>query len=45
MSATVDAHVPMLTPEQYEAILGEVGFCAVALFYAGFTWRRWVAYA
>lgn len=45
MCATIDAHVPMLSPEQDEAILREAGFSDVALFYAGFTWRGWVAYA
>jgi tRNA (cmo5U34)-methyltransferase len=45
MSATVDAHVPMLPPEQDEAVLREAGFSDVALFYAAFTWRGWVASA
>jgi tRNA (cmo5U34)-methyltransferase len=45
MCATVDAHVPMLSPEQDKAILRGAGFSDVALFYAGFTWRGWVAYA
>ncbi|HWK33721.1 MAG TPA: methyltransferase [Hyphomicrobium sp.] len=45
MSATVDAHVPMLSPERDEAILRDAGFSDVALFYAAFTWRGWVAYA
>jgi tRNA (cmo5U34)-methyltransferase len=45
MCATVDAHVPMLDPQQDEAILRAAGFAEVALFYAAFTWRRWVAYA
>jgi len=45
MCATVDAHLPMLTPEQDEAILRAAGFSDVAMFYAAFTWRGWVAYA
>jgi len=45
MCATVDAHVPMLTPEQDEAILREAGFTNVELFYAAFTWRGWIACA
>lgn len=45
MCATVDAHVPMLSPEQDEAILQEADFSDLALFYAAFTWRGWVAYA
>ncbi len=45
MVATVDAHLPMLAPEQDEAILRAAGFSDVAIFYAAFTWRGWVAYA
>ncbi|MCI4591080.1 methyltransferase domain-containing protein [Sphingobium sp. BYY-5] len=45
MCETVDAHVPMLSPEEDEAILREAGFSDVELFYAGFTWRGWVSYA
>ena len=45
MCATIDAHVPMLDPEQDEAILRNAGFSDVALFYTAFTWRGWVAYA
>ncbi len=36
--------LPLLSPEQDEAILREAGFSDVALFYAGFTFRGWVAY-
>ncbi|MGX9394038.1 class I SAM-dependent methyltransferase (plasmid) [Nitrobacteraceae bacterium UC4446_H13] len=45
MCAAIDAHLPILSPEQDEAILREAGFSDVALFYAAFTWRGWVAYA
>ncbi|WGD49687.1 class I SAM-dependent methyltransferase [Bradyrhizobium sp. CB1650] len=45
MCATVDAHVPLLDPEQDEAILRRAGFADVALFYAAFTWRGWIAHA
>jgi tRNA (cmo5U34)-methyltransferase len=45
MCATVDAHVPMLTPERDEAILRDAGFSDVTLFYAAFTWRGWIANA
>lgn len=37
--------LPILTPEQDEAILREAGFSNVSLFYAGFTFRGWVGYA
>jgi len=43
--AAVEAHLNILTPEQDEAILREAGFSDVSLFYAGFTFRGWVAYA
>jgi tRNA (cmo5U34)-methyltransferase len=45
MCATVDTHVPMLTPEQDEVVLRNAGFSDVGLFYAAFTWRGWIAYA
>ncbi|MFN8665305.1 MAG: methyltransferase domain-containing protein [Thermomicrobiales bacterium] len=37
--------LPLLSPEQDEALLREAGFSNVTLFYAGFTFRGWVAYA
>lgn len=43
--AAVSASVNMIAPEDDEAILREAGFHDVALFYAAFTWRGWVAYA
>lgn len=43
--AAVESHLNILTPEQDEAILLEAGFSNVGLFYAGFTFRGWVAYA
>lgn len=43
--AAVDTHLNILTPEQDEATLREAGFSNVSLFYAGFTFRGWVAYA
>ncbi|WP_202389585.1 class I SAM-dependent methyltransferase [Croceibacterium soli] len=45
MCATVDAHLPLLDPDQDEAILCEAGFSDPALFYAAFTWRGWISYA
>ena len=35
--------LPLLSPEQDEAVLRDAGFTDVALFYAGFTFRGWVA--
>jgi tRNA (cmo5U34)-methyltransferase len=43
--SVMDAQLPILTPEQDEAILRESGFTNVSLFYVGFTFRGWVAYA
>ncbi|QPC89151.1 class I SAM-dependent methyltransferase [Mesorhizobium sp. INR15] len=36
--------LPVLSPKQDEAILGEAGFSDVELFYAGFTFKGWVGY-
>ncbi|MBL8271434.1 MAG: class I SAM-dependent methyltransferase [Steroidobacter sp.] len=43
--AAISAQLPILSPEQDEAMLREGGFTDVSLFYAGFTFRGWVAYA
>lgn len=44
-SAAIDAQLPILTPDQDETILRDAGFSNIGLFYAGFTFRGWVAYA
>jgi tRNA (cmo5U34)-methyltransferase len=41
----IDAQVHILTSEQDETLLQEAGFSNVSLFYVGFTFRGWVAYA
>lgn len=43
--AMIGARLPILAPEDDERLLREAGFCAVSLFYAGFAFRGWVAYA
>lgn len=43
--AAVDSQLTILEPEQDEEILREAGFSGVSLFYVGFTFRGWVAYA
>jgi tRNA (cmo5U34)-methyltransferase len=43
--AAIDAQLPILAPEQDEAILRDGGFTNVSLFYVGFNFRGWVAYA
>jgi tRNA (cmo5U34)-methyltransferase len=42
--AAIGARLPICAPEQDEALLREAGFSDVSLFYAGFTFRGWVAY-
>jgi tRNA (cmo5U34)-methyltransferase len=37
--------LPVLSPEDDEALMSEAGFGEVSLFYAGLTFRGWVAYA
>lgn len=39
------ARLPLLSVQEDEALLREAGFSNVALFYAGFTFRGWVAAA
>ncbi|MFC4309958.1 class I SAM-dependent methyltransferase [Steroidobacter flavus] len=41
----IAARLPILSPEQDEAILRDGGFSDVSLFYTGFTFRGWVGYA
>lgn len=41
----VGTHLPTLAPEQDANILATGGFSEVALFFAAFTWRGWVARA
>lgn len=41
----IDKHLSILAPEQDEAILRDAGFSDPTLFYTGFTFRGWVAYA
>lgn len=41
----VDAHLALLDPGEDEDILRDAGFSDVAMFYAAFTWRGWIARA
>ncbi|WGD28724.1 class I SAM-dependent methyltransferase [Ancylobacter sp. WKF20] len=43
--ATIGDRLPVLSPTEDEALLRDAGFRDVALFYAGFTFRGWVARA
>jgi len=40
----IGEQLPALSPEQDEALLQEAGFSGVRLFYAGLTFRGWVAF-
>lgn len=42
--AAIGSRLPALSPEQDLALLQEAGFDEVELFYAGFTFKGWVAY-
>ncbi|WP_373650864.1 class I SAM-dependent methyltransferase [Schlesneria sp. DSM 10557] len=44
-SQAIKAHLNFLSPQQDESILREAGFSRISLFYVGFTFRGWVAYA
>jgi tRNA (cmo5U34)-methyltransferase len=44
-AAAIAEGLPLLSTEEDEALLEEAGFSDVALFYAGFTFRGWVAAA
>jgi tRNA (cmo5U34)-methyltransferase len=44
-AATMAANLPILPPEEDEAVLDEAGFRDVGTFYAALTLRGWVAYA
>jgi len=44
-AATMATHLPVLTAADDEALLREAGFSDIALFYAGFSLRGWVAVA
>ena len=45
MAETIAERLPALSPDEDEALLREAGFSDVALFYAAFTFRGWVAVA
>ncbi len=44
-AATMARSLPLLTTQEEEAVLREAGFSNIALFYAGFSLRGWVAEA
>ena len=43
--AAISARLTILSPEDDEQLLRDAGFSGVSLFYAGFAFRGWVAYA
>ena len=44
-ASSIGAQLPSLSPEDDETLLRDAGFHGIDLFYAGFTFRGWVAYA
>lgn len=44
-AAAMAQHLPVLPAEEDEALLAEAGFSDITLFYAGFSFRGWVAAA
>jgi tRNA (cmo5U34)-methyltransferase len=44
-AATIDAQLPILSPEQDEALMREAGFADVDVFYVGLAFRGWIAHA
>ncbi|WP_324742746.1 class I SAM-dependent methyltransferase [Tsuneonella sp. CC-YZS046] len=40
---TMSSQLPILSSDDEEALLGRAGFCDIALFYAAFSFRGWVA--
>lgn len=43
--ATLKDHLPVLSPEEDEALFVQAGFSNIQLFYAGFTYKGWVCEA
>jgi tRNA (cmo5U34)-methyltransferase len=43
-AATIAAHLPILAPEDDEAVLNQAGFRDVGTFYSALTLRGWVSY-
>jgi tRNA (cmo5U34)-methyltransferase len=43
--STIAARLPILAPEDDERLLRDAGFTGISLFYVGFAFRGWVAYA
>lgn len=44
-ASAIAKQLPVLSPEQDEAMLRDAGFTGVSVFYTGFTFRGWVAYS
>lgn len=42
--SAISSRLPLLAPEQDEALMQQAGFEHIELFYAGFTFKGWVAY-
>ncbi len=44
-ASAIAQRLPILSPEEDEALLRDTGFTDIALFYAAFTFRGWIAHA
>ena len=44
-ASTISTRLPLLGPDEEEAMLMEAGFAGTRLFYAGLAFRGWVTYA
>lgn len=44
-ASEISARLPLLGPDEEEAMLGDAGFTGARLFYAGLAFRGWVAHA
>ena len=44
-ASAIEANLPLISPVEEEAMLGEAGFKNTQLFYAGLAFRGWVTYA
>ncbi|WP_417460458.1 class I SAM-dependent methyltransferase [Kordiimonas sp.] len=45
MRSAIETHLNLLSPAEEEDLLRSAGFSGVEIFYTGFTFRGWVAYA
>ena len=44
-ATAIGANLPLVAPDEEEALLAQAGFSGTRLFYAGLAFRGWVAHA